>query len=417
MPKAIELQKQLEQKRGELAEFVKSHTTNDGLDFTVDEIKAFNDRNDELGQLHDEYVKARQVEEIAQRNEEELKSLRDDLNKPNRRVPFGGGGQQQEAPAFKSLGQAFTESREYLSNRNSSTSKFIVDIEGATLKTATDAVKTVFSTATGYVPYPPQQAGAVPFANRRLVVADLLPQTDTEAPAIIYMEQTTQTINADTVAQGAVKPESAFVWTRRTVPLEVIAHTLPITNQTLEDVPGIRDILDQQMVYGLQYAEEEQILNGTGTSPDLQGFLTKTGVQTQALGVDDQFTAAMKAFTKVRFTGFADVTGGVMHPNDVQDIVTLKDTTGRFIYGDPTMAIGQFRLWGVPVVVTPAMTEDTGLFGDFVMYARLWRKGGIRIEVGFVNDDFARNQQTLRVEERAALQISRAAAFVKVTGL
>jgi hypothetical protein len=51
------------------------------------------------------------------------------------------------------------------------------------------------------------------------------------------------------------------------------------------------------------------------------------------------------------------------------------------------------------------------------MYSRVWRKGGFRIVIGLVDDDLKRNQQTLVVEERVALQIARPSAFVKVTGL
>jgi HK97 family phage major capsid protein len=414
MATASELGKLLAQKRGELQNLIETKSTPEGLDFNTDEIKAFNDRNEELNRLNDEYVAAKSIEDAARQNADELKAL----NGLDRKVPFAntnGADVREQAQATKSLGQIFVESQAYKSARENDMRHAKFDVTASSIS-INDAVKTVFSTSTGYVPYPAQQAGYVPFAVRRPVVADLIPQTDTDAPSIIYMEQTTQTLAADTVAQGAVKPESAFAWTRRTTPMEVIAHTLPITNQALEDVPGIRDIIDQQMTLGVQLAEEDQILNGTGTTPDLMGFMNKTGVQTRALGGDDIFTAAMAAFTLVRFTGFADVTGGIVHPNDWLSVITLKDTTGRFIYGNPQDQ-GPQRLWGVPIIVTTAMTENTALFGDFNMYSRLWRMHGIRLIVGYVNDDLVRNQQTLVAEERVTLQISRPSAFVKITGI
>ena len=404
MATANEIGRMLDQKRGELQEFVKTRTTSEGLNFEGEEIKAFNDRGGELKTLQEQFDGLQRAENLAKSNSDSIES---GLT-VHRSGVYGGaanGAYGAQGGSIKTLGDLFLESSEYKSQTRE---KFAVEMANSSLK----------AVLTGSVlPYPTQQPGAIPFAVRTPVVADLIPQTDTDQPSIVYLEQTLQSFGAAPVAEGALKPESDFAWTRRTAAFEVIAHWAKISLQSLEDAPAIRDIINQDLVRGLQLAEESQLLVGNGTSPQIQGFLTKTGVQTQAKGGVSVFEAFMSTLTKIRFTGFSNPTGAVFHPTNWQGVVTAQDTTGRFIFGDPAVLQQSMQLWGIPVRVTPAITLGTALVGDFQGYSRLWRRGGIRTVVDMTGDDLIRNLRTILAEERLALQISRAAAFCTLTGL
>lgn len=378
------------------------------------DLDEFHTRNTKLDDVTKEYEDKRELVIVDVKN----RVLLDSMGVPTGRVPFAtgekGDGQDRRSEQFreasqKSLGTLATETEAYKSFKPGPGRSISIEIPGVEMKA-------IMTTAAGFAPANDRTNVTVLSAQRRPVVADLIPQDATENSLIRYMEETTFTNNAATVAEGAAKPEAALAWTQREQAVRKIAVLLPVTDEQIEDVPAIRGIIDNRLTLMLMLVEETQLLTGTGVAPNLEGFLVKAGVQTQAKGADPTPDAIYKAFTLVRFTGFAEPSGVVMHPNDWQDVRLLRTADGLYIWGNPSEA-GPERIWGKPVVVTTAETENTALTGDFQLYSHISRRMGITIDVGYVNNDFALNQQTVRAEERLSLEIYRPSAFAKITGI
>ncbi|MEO5965216.1 MAG: phage major capsid protein, partial [Candidatus Limnocylindrales bacterium] len=126
-----------------------------------------------------------------------------------------------------------------------------------------------------------------------------------------------------------------------------------------------------------------------------------------------------KAMVKVMTTGDADPTGHVINPLDWQDIRLLRTADGIYIWGNPSEA-GPERLWGLPVRVTSAMTQNTGLTGAFTPFAQVFRKAGAGITVTVSTEHasfFVENKVAILAEERLLLAVYRPAAFCTVTGI
>ena len=106
--------------------------------------------------------------------------------------------------------------------------------------------------------------GILPLQFKKLTVADLLASGTTDSNLISYMVETLFTNAAAPVAEGALKPESAMVFDLLSEAVRKIAHWLPVTEEMLEDVSQIRSYIDARLRLGVEIAEEDQLLNGTG---------------------------------------------------------------------------------------------------------------------------------------------------------
>lgn len=425
MRKKYEINEAIMAKRRRLAELFKDYDKPD-FTMTADEETEANTLNGELKTLGEEFDKAAALDAIAEGQKRHEEKERQRANDPSNRERERSTDDlnrkdDEDAPDTRTPGQIFVESKAYQATKGVSQRSFGTSDDTFDLTRYLRNQKTVLSTTAGFAA-PNERTSIVIFsAQRRPVVADLIPQDTTTLSLIRYMVESTFTNNAAPVAESGTKPEAALAFTEAQQAVEVIAVTLPVTQQQLDDVPTIRGVVDGRLTLMVEIAEETQLLTSNGTPPNLQGFLTKPGIQTQAKAADPSPDAVMKAMTKVMLgsgsTGSdATPSGAIFNPLNWQDIRLLRTADGIYIWGSPADA-GVERIWGMPIVKTPAMTLGTALIGDFMMFSHISRRQGITTAVGWVNDQFLKNQQTIRLEERLSLEIYRAAAFCTVTGL
>lgn len=400
MNKSQELAGLLAQRTTELQQFIGDDPKQ--KTFSAEDILEIKRRNDELNEIEDKraaaYAEEENIAEIARKNRERITQY----NTPVDNVGHGSG--RATSQEQKSLGELFVSSVGF---------KNAPSRRAATVDLPDYEFKTTMTTSAGFAVNNPRTNVVVPKAQRRPVVADLIPQDSTTLTAIKYMEETTNTNAAAIVAENAVKPESALAFTERTANMAKIATWLPVTEEQLEDVPQVRAIINNRLVLMLQLAEEVELLTGVG---NIAGLIPNAG-QTQAKGTDPTPSAVYKAFTKIRYTGFAEPDGTVWHPNDWEPVRLLQDSTGRYIWGDPWVE-GIERIWGKPAIITPAETENTILVGDFGMYSHISRRTGITVKTTDSHSDyFIYNRLVVLAEERLTLEIYRANAFCTVTGV
>lgn len=357
----------------------------------------------ELNDLHDQ-VKAQEALDGIAGRVEELGKTRPHPGHQNGDRQRGGTDQP------KTLGALFTESDAFKAWRPGQKRTDLAEFDGVNILANT------FETSTGWAPAEVRGPRVVDYATRPIQVVDLFPQGQTTQAAIVYMEETLFSNSAAEVAEGGTKPEVSLGLTERNEPVRKIAAVLPVTDEQLADVPQARSYIDNRLGFMVRQRLDSQLLVGDGTAPNLSGVLDRSAIQTQALGGDTVPDATYKAIVKVQVNAFSEPNWAIYHPNDWQTVRLLKTSDGLYIWGPP-MDAGPMRIWGLPVLATTAITENTGLVGDF-RQAELVMRQGVTVQVSDSHDDyFVKNLLAIRAELRAALAVYRPAAFCQITGI
>jgi HK97 family phage major capsid protein len=264
-------------------------------------------------------------------------------------------------------------------------------------------------------PQTARRPGIVQSPQDETTVGDLMLQGTTDSNVLSYYEETTFTNAAATVAEGDPKPESALDFTEVTDTVRKIATWIPATSEFLSDNAGIRSYIEQRLRFMLEREEEDQLLNGNGTAPNISGVLDRS---IQSIGSTNDIDAIYQAITEVRVDGQAEPTAVVIHPLSWQNIRLTKDGNDQYLGPGPFSPDNVERIWGLQVRVTPMIAEGTALVGAFRPHAQVFRKGGVRVVASTEHDTyFVENKVAILAEERLALAVYRPLAFCKVTGL
>lgn len=370
-------------------------------DKTLSKVENFNALDRELNDLQDQYDTYLKAEKAVEDNRKALGVL----EQPTK------DRKESDDRIVKTIGEIFTESKQYQDMLDhDGSAKFRVNMPDANLKT-------LMETGAGFAPQSIRTGRVVEEALAPVEMLDLVNITQTSQNAVVFMEETTVTDNAQEVAEGGTYGEAEIVYTQQTQAVEEVGVTIPVTRIQFEDAPMVAGLVDRRLIMLVRRRVGSQILNGSGSTPSLLGVDNVSGLQTHAKGADDEITAILGAMTDVQVTGQAEPSLITMHPTNWKNIRSVQTSDGIFIYGHPSET-GPMRLWGLPVASLQAETAGTAHVGDWRVYHDLYMRRGVQVESSDSHDTtFVEGTITLRCTIRVASVFYRGAAFVEVTGL
>jgi HK97 family phage major capsid protein len=268
-----------------------------------------------------------------------------------------------------------------------------------------------------------------PILSLRPTVRDALSNQNTTFNLIPFIRQ-----DLDTTANNAgffdpdgtnVKPESDVGLIDDEAPVRTVATTFPVPEVVLDDVAGLRNFIDAQLIDFLKQAEDDALLNGTGTPPEIKGILQMdiqvadatyfSSNPVAGAGEDrediDRLTRAMRL---VRRVGRATPSAVIMSPAALEWFLEATDANDDYYSGNPFTTTDLPRFRGLPIIESDKIADDHALVLDgrfFTVYDRQ----EARVDAGYVDKQFTQNWITLRAEERLALAGTRPQAAVDVT--
>lgn len=276
-------------------------------------------------------------------------------------------------------------------------------------------------------------------AEQPLTLRDVLSSITTQSDAVIVMSETSFTNNATEVAEAtatsgsgftaAAKPESALAFSEVSFPIQTIAHWIPITRQTLQDLPQLESYINDRLITGLKRRENTEFLSGNGTAPNIRGLLNTSGIQVlddapttgyftvnpvrDAGQKNENLNRVLRGIQKIMWTGLANPTFLTMHPTDYEAFLTTTNSQQNYLFGGPA-AGRQATLWGLPVVQEPGLAAGTVVVGDGTMAAVADRQDATIYVADQHADFFTHNILVILAEERVGLVVYRPAAFATI---
>lgn len=228
-------------------------------------------------------------------------------------------------------------------------------------------------------------------------------------------------------AESATKPVLKWEYVENKVTAEMLPATAYVTRQAVLNWPLLQSEIQNELIREIYDVLDNSVINGDGTNNSIKGikFYAKAFNVGDIPAVTDpqNFDVIRAAIAQVRRGGAPSnrKRGGFM-PNYVLVSVdqaaamdlAKSSSDGHYLL-PPFISQDGTVIKGVRVIETNFLEGDEFIVGDFSRY--LFNVvDGLRIDIGYINDQFVKNQFTIRAEMYGMGRVKANEAFAFVKG-
>ena len=243
--------------------------------------------------------------------------------------------------------------------------------------------------------------------SRSVHIRSLLPLGSTDAQTIRFPKETAYSDGAAATAEAAAFTQSDFDLAASTVNVEKIGTYMRITGEMLDDIKQLTSYLSARVPEKVLSVEDNEILNGDGSSPNLDGLFTDgtafaAGGFALAIESANEFDVLTVALNQLALANYqADTI--LLNPTDLHKMILLKSTANEYLRNQIFSGL-QPTINGIPVTVNTAVTAGKFLVGNLRQASQLWIRENLAVEFSREDsDNFQKNFVTVRAMERVAL--------------
>lgn len=226
------------------------------------------------------------------------------------------------------------------------------------------------------------------------------------------------------VSETDTAPEASMFFEARTSNIQTIDFSLKVGRNILDDLPGLKQGIDSDGIFGLRLAEDRAILYASGTGVQMAGLLTDPARQqikwSQMKAGDTKAKAIRRSRTLIELAN-GQASGVILHPLTWEEIELETGTQGQYIWVPSSQSSAGLNpsgqdFWRVPLVVTPAVAASTWVIADFNRVSTLYDRLAAQILWTNSNeDDFKKRLLCALLEERIGQAVKRPELLVQGT--
>lgn len=259
---------------------------------------------------------------------------------------------------------------------------------------------------------------------KKPVMYDVFPKVQVGAESngsIRYIDQSTATRNATSIAEAGAYPESAVAWTEYTLTLEKIGDSIPISEEAVQDTGRLAGEVERFLALNVDLKVNTDLTVGSGSTPVIKGLYTYAPTFTAAAsGITNATTydllVKMKETINLSYGGKYSANFAMMNCVEINKIKLAKDANYNYI--QPPFANGLIEIDGMTLIENNDMANNTCVVGDS-RFGTIYEVEGYNLSVGYVSTQFTSDLMTLKARRRLALLIRTAdqTGFLKSTDI